>query len=168
MNMRKVSDADKLFYFEKNFFTLDGLWMIETEEETNWGTALKIDTAVWKRLLQIIIRRIKSYLKIETNTIEDLIEILTFRWTVEGWEYDIIKKERNEAEIKIMKCPYKEIMDRNPERQDRIPLICKNMCIGFYEDVTERFNSKIALERTEFMGLGGSKCDFKFKMKTDD
>ncbi|MFX0136422.1 MAG: DUF6125 family protein, partial [Candidatus Hodarchaeota archaeon] len=76
--MKKVSKEDKLFYFERNFFTLDGLWAIETEKETNWETALKIDVAVWKKLLKIIIRRIKKYLKIETNTLTDLVEILTF------------------------------------------------------------------------------------------
>ncbi|MHA1343947.1 MAG: DUF6125 family protein [Promethearchaeota archaeon] len=84
--MRKVSLEDKLFYFERNFFTLDGLWMIETEAETDWTTALKIDLEVWKKLLKIIIRRIRKYLEIKTNTIKDLLNILTFRWTVENWE----------------------------------------------------------------------------------
>ena len=65
---REVSKDDKLFYFGKHFFTLDGLWMIETEEETNWETALKIDTKVWIKLLRIIIRRIKRRLNIETNS----------------------------------------------------------------------------------------------------
>ena len=73
---RKVNEKDKLFYYERSFFTLDGLWMIEVENETNWGTALKIDLAVWNRLLKIIVRRIKKYLKIETNTLQDQIYLL--------------------------------------------------------------------------------------------
>jgi predicted hydrocarbon binding protein len=163
MNMRRITDADKLFYFERNFFTLDGLWMIETENETDWDTALKIDTIVWKRLLRIIMRRLKKYLNIKTNTVKDLVEILTFRWSVEGWKYDILKSEEAEAVVKVLSCPYREIMKRNPERQEKIPLICKNMCIGFYEDVTKHFNPNIELTRTEFMGLGGEACDFTFK-----
>jgi len=34
--MREVNQDDKLFFFERSFITLDGLWMIETEEMTNW------------------------------------------------------------------------------------------------------------------------------------
>ena len=44
--MKEVSNKDKLFYFERNFFTLDGLRMLETESEVGWDTALKIDKAV--------------------------------------------------------------------------------------------------------------------------
>jgi len=29
--MRELTTQDKLFFFEKHFFTLDGLWMIEAE-----------------------------------------------------------------------------------------------------------------------------------------
>ncbi len=77
--MMDVSIEDKLFYFERNFVSLDGLWMLETEIHTDFETALKIDLNVWQRLLKIIFRRIKKYLNIETNTIQDMVEILSFR-----------------------------------------------------------------------------------------
>ncbi|MFW9898287.1 MAG: DUF6125 family protein [Candidatus Thorarchaeota archaeon] len=163
--MREVSKEDKLFYFERNFFTLDGLWAIETEKETNWETALKIDIAVWKKLLNIIVRRIKKYLKIETNKLKDLVDILTFRWSIEGWKYNILKNEENEALIEIDGCPYKSIMDRNPKRHDKIPSICRDMCIPFYKEVAQDFNPKIKLERNKSMGLGNNACDFHFKLK---
>ena len=160
---REVSLEDKLFYFEKSFFTLDGLWMIETEEVTDWETALKIDTKVWIRLLRIIIRRIKKYLNIDTNSLQDLIEILTFRWSVENWDYDIEKNEPSEAIIRIHQCPYNLIMKRNPERHQKIPLICKGMCMPFYEEIAKEFNPEIKLERSTFMGLGDETCDFHYK-----
>ncbi len=160
--MREVSADDKLFFFERNFFTLDGLWMIETENATNWDTALKIDTEVWVKLLKTIIRRIKQYLKIQTNTIEDLLKILTFRWSIEGWEYEIM--ENNSVQIK--KCPYKEIMSRNPERQDRIPLICKDMCIGFYHDVCKDFNPDINFVVKKSQGLGNNSCLFQASLES--
>ena len=160
--MKKISDKDKLFYFERNFFTLDGLWMLETENEIGWETALKIDRVVWDKLLKIIIRRIKKYLKIDTNTLKDIIEILTFRWSVEGWKYIIKKDEENEALIEISECPYKSIMDRNPDRHDKIKSICKDMCDIFYEKIVRDFNSKIVLKRTKFLGLGNNNCDFHF------
>lgn len=161
--MREVSDADKLFYFQKNFFTLDGLWMLETEKEVGWETALRIDTNVWIKLMEIIFRRIKKYLDIENNDLNDLIEILTFRWSIEDWKYSINKISEFEANIEIKKCPYKAIMDRNPERQEKIPLICKDMCIPFYAAIVNDFNPKINLERSEYIGLGNNKCNFHFK-----
>ena len=160
--MKKISDKDKIFYFERNFFTLDGLWMIETEKEVGWDTALKIDKAVWTKLLKIIIKRIKNYLKIETNTLSDLIEILTFRWSIEGWKYNILKNNNSEALIEISKCPYKSIMDRNPDRHDKVESICKDMCIPFYENIIRDFNSKIIIKRTRHLGLGNNVCDFHF------
>jgi hypothetical protein len=162
--MREITDQDKLFYFGKNFFTMDGVWMLETEKEVGWDTSLKIDRAVWIRLMKIIFRRIKNYLKIKTNTLDDLVEIITFRWAIEGWKYKVIRVSEMEIIIEIIECPYKEIMDRNPERQNKIPLICKNMCYPFYKSAFEEFNPNIKFERNEFMGLGDNVCDFCFKI----
>jgi hypothetical protein len=163
--MRQVTDADKLFYFEKNFFTMDGLWMLETEKEVGWDTALKIDKSVWIRLMKIIFRRVKKYLKIETNSLSDLVEILTFRWSIEGWKYSVNQISEKEIDIEINQCPYKAIMDRNPERQDKISLICNDMCRPFYKVVVHNFNPSIYLERNKFMGLGDRICNFKFTNK---
>jgi hypothetical protein len=162
---RKVNDKDRLFYFERSFFTLDGLWMIEVEKETGWDTALSIDLEVWKKLIKIVIRRIKEYLKIQTNTLQDLINILTFRWSIESWDYEVTENEEGEAYIEINHCPYKSIMDRNPERQDKAPLICREMCIPFYKAIVEDFNPNINIERKYCMGYGNKHCDFHFKIK---
>lgn len=163
--MRTITDADKIFYFEKSFFTMDGLWMLETEKEVGWDTALKIDKAVWIRLMNITFRRIKKYLNIDNNNLNDLIEILTFRWSIEGWKYSINQDSEFEAVIEINECPYKAIMDRNPERREKISLICKDMCIPFYNAVLEDFNPKIKLERSKFMGLGDNVCHFHFRQR---
>ncbi|MFW9989426.1 MAG: DUF6125 family protein [Candidatus Odinarchaeota archaeon] len=162
--MRKITEADKIFYFEKNFFTMDGVWMLETEKEVGWDTALKIDRAVWIRLMRIFFRRIKRYLKIESNRLEDLVEIITFRWSIEGWKYEVDQISASEVIINIKECPYKAIMDRNPERQELIPLICNNMCFPFYEVVFKEFNPKIKFERVKSLGLGDDSCDFCFKL----
>ena len=160
--MREVNQDDKLFFFERSFITLDGLWMIETEEMTNWEVALKIDVIVWKKLLKIIIRRLKKYLNLEKNDLTNLIKILTFRWSIEGWKYSIIQHDADKVKILVNQCPYKSAMDRNPERTEKQSLICKNMCIPFYKAITNDFNENIDLERTKYMGLGDDYCDFTF------
>ncbi|MBY9012352.1 MAG: L-2-amino-thiazoline-4-carboxylic acid hydrolase [Candidatus Lokiarchaeota archaeon] len=163
--MKKVSVDDKLFFFERSFITLDGLWMIETEEMTNWETALKIDVIVWKELLKVVIRRLKKYLHFEKNDLVSLIDILTFRWDIEGWEYEVMQREPDKAEIIVNQCPYKAAMDRNPERTEKQSLICKNMCIPFYKSVVKDFNEDIVLVRTAYKGLGDGYCDFSFSFE---
>ncbi|TFG28145.1 MAG: hypothetical protein EU532_05935 [Promethearchaeota archaeon] len=160
-----VTLEDRLFYFENHWFTMDGLWMVETENELGKKLALKIDIVVWQRLYQIIFRRLKRYLNIEDNSIKDLIKILEFAWSCEGYNYEIVKKEQTEAILNIKACPYKEMMDRNPERHERIEAICKDMCIPFYEPAIAEFNPKILLERKQFLGVGDSICDYHFKLK---
>ena len=91
--MKQLSIDDKLFFFERNFFTLDGLWVLTIEKEINWDIAFKIDLTVWKKMLNIIFRRLKKYLKLKNNDLEDAVEILTFRWSIEGWNYEIIRNK---------------------------------------------------------------------------
>ena len=162
--MKELTVKDKLFFFEKQFFTLDGLWMILAEEKTDWNTALEIDLKVWLKLLKIIIRRLKKYLNITSSDIIDLLEILTFRWSVEGWKYEIMDINSNEVYISVKRCPYKSAMDRNPERHEKRPLICNNMCRPFYNEIVKEFNPSILLKRTKFMGLGADDCDFRLSM----
>jgi hypothetical protein len=162
ISKRDISIDDKLFYFEKNFKTLDGLWIIELERLTNWQIALKIDIIVWQRLYEIIFRRVKQYLNIKGNSIEDLVELLSFIWSCEGYEYKVVKKINEEAILHMTTCPYIDSMRRNPDRHDKIESICKDMCIPFYEPALKEFNPKIKLERREFIGLGNKICDYHF------
>jgi len=163
--MKKINQDDKLFFFEKSFFTLDGLWMIETEDTTNWETALKLDVIVWKELLKVIFRRLKKYLQLEKNDLTNLIDILTFRWSIEGWEYKVLQHKYDKVKILVNQCPYKAAMDRNPERTEKQSLICKEMCIPFYKSTINDFNKDIIINRTEYMGLSGSYCDFSFSFE---
>ena len=162
---KEVTLEDRLFYFENHWFTMDGLWMVETENELGKKLALKIDIVVWQRLYQTIFRRLKRYLSIKENSIKDLIKILEFAWSCEGYNYEIVKAEQTDAILNIKTCPYKSMMDRNPDRHDRIEAICKDMCIPFYEPAIEDFNPQIVLKRKQFLGVGDSVCDYHFKLK---
>jgi len=166
--MRELSKDDRLFYFEKNWFTLDGLWIIETEKATDFETALNIDLTVWKELFKIIYRRIKNYLKTDAATMEDVLDILAFRWTCEGWTFRTEVFDDCHGKATIEKCPYKEIMSRNPERIDAIPRICKNICIPIYEDAIAAINPAVNVTRSQFMGLGDETCDFDLLLENPE
>ncbi len=158
--MHEASPEDKLFYFERNFFTLDGLWMIEAEKHTDFETALKIDLAVWNKFMPIVFRRLKRYLRITSNTLSDLVTLLTFRWRAEGWKFTIPVQSEKMSEIHIKTCPYLQAMKRNPERADKMTAICSRMCKPFYAKIVEDFNPALTLHRTKFQGLGDPICDF--------
>jgi len=137
---------------------------VEIENQTDFKTALKIDLIVWQRFLKIILSRIKHYLNIKSDSIKDLVEILSFRWGCEGRENEIVKNEEKKADIEIKKCPYKAMMDRNEERHHVISQICKKICIPLYKSAIESFNPKIQVKRDKFMGLGDNICQFRFKL----
>ncbi|NMC04506.1 MAG: hypothetical protein GYA24_04800 [Candidatus Lokiarchaeota archaeon] len=161
--MRELTKDDRLFYFERNFFTLDGLWIIEAEKATNFDTALKIDLAVWLKLLKTAYRRIKEHVEADTTTAAGILDVLAFRWSCEKWTFTIEKSERHEARAVVSKCPYKEIMDRNPERKALVPRICKEICVPIYDDAIATINPKARIERDSFMGLGQLACTFTIK-----
>ncbi|MBD3193500.1 MAG: hypothetical protein GF317_00480 [Candidatus Lokiarchaeota archaeon] len=166
--MNQVEKQDKLFFYERHFLTLDGLWMIETEKEFGWDFALEIDLAVWNRFLNIMIEEIMKYKKLEQHSIQNLILILAFRWKVEEWDFDVkINDAQSKVLVKIDKCPYNSAMLRNPERHDKIPLICKNMCIPFYEEIISNYNKNIQLDRRNYLGLGNQFCDFTISYGSD-
>nr|MDO8112018.1 DUF6125 family protein [Candidatus Sigynarchaeota archaeon] len=162
--MKALSKDDRLFYYEKNYYTLDGLWILETEKATDFDTALKIDLAVWKELLKIIYRRIKDYLKIEGKTVAEVMDLLAFRWACEKWDFTIDVASPDKGKATIKKCPYKEIMDRNPARKDIIPRICTDICIPIYKEAIASINPAIRVKRSNFMGKGSPICDFELSM----
>ena len=56
-------------------------------------------------------------------------------------------------------------MERNPDRRDKIPLICKHMCFPFYKAAFNDFNPEIVFKREKAMGLGDDICTFQFKLQ---
>ena len=115
--------------------------------------ALKLDIVVWQKLYRIIFRRVKKYLNVNGNTLEDLVSILSFIWNCEGNIHDIFQAGDNQFTISIIECPYIDAMKRNPERHDRMESICTDMCVQYLQPVINEFNPKIEITRDKFMGL---------------
>jgi hypothetical protein len=154
---------DRLFYFEKQFFTLDGLWITEVEQAADADVSFAVDLAVWQKLLVIAFRRIKDYLHLDTTTIADVLQILEFRWACERWDFEISATSEDERQVTIKTCPYKAIMDRNPERASLIPRICKEICMPLYTHAIASLNPEILVERPASMGLGDDACEFDLR-----
>ena len=124
-----------------------------------------MDIIVWERLYVILFRRVGRHLGLSGNSLKDLGEILSFLWTCEEVEYEILKLNEEEAIFYITTCPYIDAMKRNPERQHRIESICKKMCVKYLEGAVKQFNPNIEIDRSRYIGLGDNKCDFHMKLK---
>ncbi len=159
------TDADKLAYFQQNFFTLDGLWMVVLEEHLGLEETVKIDLQVWERFFPIIYRRIARYLKIETQTVEDFVKVLGFRWMAEGWDFRIEEVSPKLARVTIKKggCPYHAALSR-ANRPDKMPRICNEVCDRLYEIAASSFNPAIKVRRTKRQGVNAEECDFLFQI----
>ncbi len=160
MQPPKVSEDDKLFYFGRHFFTLDGLWMIEVENEWGREKSLEVDLRVWLRFLKIVYKRIKDRLDADTSRADGIVDVLAFRWSCEEWEYSIQEHGPGRARVTITRCPWHEMMKRNPERHDMIPRICKDICIPIYTEAIASLNPDARVERTKYQGFGDASCKF--------
>ncbi len=160
-----LTDADKLAYFQQNFFTLDGLWMVVLEEHLGLEETIKIDLQVWEHFFPVIYRRIARYLKIRTQTVEDFVRILGFRWTAEGWDFKIEEVSPTSARVTINKggCPYHAGLLR-ANRPDKMPRICNDVCDRLYEIAANSFNPAIKVRRTKRQGINADTCDFIFEI----
>jgi len=160
-----LTDADKLAYFQKNFFTLDGLWMVAAEEHLGLDKAIEIDLDVWERFFPIIYRRITQYLGIEGRTAEDFVRVLAFRWAAEGWTFTIDEASPERAVVSIHAggCPYYEGLQR-AQRPDKVPRICNDVCDRLYEIAAQTFNPEIKVSRTRRLGNGDETCNFVFEI----
>ncbi len=160
-----MTDADKLVYFQQNFFTLDGFWMVVLEEYLGLEETIKIDLQVWERLFPVLYRRIARYLKITSQTVEDFVRILGFRWTAEGWDFKIEEVSPKSARVTINKggCPYHAALVR-AKRRDKMPRICNDVCDRLYEIAATSFNPDIKVRRTKRQGIDAEVCDFIFEI----
>lgn len=160
-----LTDSDKLAYFQQNFFTLDGLWMVVLEERLGLDETVKIDLKVWERFFPVIYRRIARYLQIVTQTVEDFVRILGFRWSAEGWDFKIDEVSPKSARVTIKKggCPYHAGLLR-ANRPDKMPRICNDVCDRLYEIAARSFNPAIKVMRTRRQGIEGDVCDFIFEL----
>lgn len=158
-----LSDADKLYYFQRNWFTLDGMWMVVVEEELGLERTIAIDLQVWERLFPILYRRIKRRLGVTGTGVDDFVRVLAFRWVAEGWTFSVDEETLSPAHAEITiapgGCPYHQALVR-AERPDKIPRICHEVCDPLYDIAAKAFNPKIRVRRTLRQGDGAGTCNF--------
>jgi hypothetical protein len=124
--MKQISESQVAEYFRRSYTAVDGLWFMKVEKTFNFDTALEIDHQVWKVLPKIQARMLKSMLNLD-NGIQGLLEGITTRLTLEGFEFEAEKGSVG-FRIFIKKCPWQELMTKSGREHlsEKVSsLICK-------------------------------------------
>jgi hypothetical protein len=109
--MTNLTEEQKAEYFRRSYTAVDGLWFMKVEEKLGFDEALRLDEAVWKVLPKIQARALKGIMHLEGG-LEDLEQALSARLALEGFEYEMERREDGFAVI-VKRCPWHDIMVRS-------------------------------------------------------
>lgn len=139
MDTSKDILTDLLFMHMRNIWSEDGLYFLGIEKRFGVETAIEIDREVWATMGKIEARRIKRLLKLNGDTISDLMEALKHT----SWWLDNENKEfeldETRAVIRIKEC-YVQI---TREKKGLDEFNCKPVRTGFLRNFAAEFNPKI-------------------------
>lgn len=108
--MTGLTDEQKAEYFRRSYTAVDGLWFMKVEEKQGFAEALRLDEAVWKVLPKIQARTLKSMMHLEGG-LPGLQQALSARLALEGFEYEMERREEEEGFAVIVKrCPWHDLM----------------------------------------------------------
>lgn len=105
LNDKQIAD----FYY-RSYTAVDGLWFMKIEEKHGFDVALDIDNEVWKVLIKIQARMLKSMGKMG-NGIEALFECFTTMLKLNGYTFKTEKTgSDNGFRVIVSTCPWHNFM----------------------------------------------------------
>jgi hypothetical protein len=106
-----ISDAVKAEYFKRVFETIDGLWFMKVEEDSDFEHALEIDKRVWEIVPKIQARALKKLLALGDGA-ENLARALEAKFEMEDYSAEVLRAG-GDLEIKVKKCPWNDLMHKS-------------------------------------------------------
>ncbi|RLI02205.1 hypothetical protein DRO30_03010 [Candidatus Bathyarchaeota archaeon] len=128
--------------FNKNWWTVDGLWFRVVEEEFGLDAAWKVNFKVSERMAPIMAKRILKFLGFKGEKISELVEALKFLpWSaVQGAEVKILGED--EAILSVVECKPQKFRVKNGLKE----FPCKDLGLRFFARFAEAVNPKIRVE----------------------
>jgi len=174
MSENCLTDEQKTEYFRRSYTAVDGLWFMKIEERFGFDLALTIDEAVWSILPKIQARTLKGMMNLN-NGIEDLMKALSTRFSLEGYEFKMQRKDDG-IEVEVIRCPWHQIMLKSG-RGDLSEKVSNVICrvenetwareFSLYkeEEVESRNCERISFERESRLCRGEGRCSLRFGRK---
>jgi len=128
-------------YFQKCFFSVDGLWFLKLEEALGFEKALEIDLEVWKILPKIQARTIKKLLGLPDSLLGLQIAI-AFKCTAEGFKFSILPDGQHSFSLEIDECPWVRMIS-GAGRKHLLPAIADAICPIEHATFAREFDSTI-------------------------
>ncbi|MCX6677455.1 MAG: DUF6125 family protein [Methanothrix sp.] len=162
--MTGLTDEQKAEYFRRSYTAVDGLWFMKVEEKLGFAEALQLDEAVWKVLPKIQARTLKRMMHLEGG-LPGLQQALSARLALEGFEYEMERREEEEGFAVIVKrCPWHDLMiksGRGKLSEQVSDLICRVENSVWASEFSGE-GGEIGFEREERICRGEGRCVLRF------
>lgn len=155
----------KLFadYLRKCFVSVDGLWFMKIEEDTDFEKALEVDIAVWKVLPKIEARTIKELLALGHGIVA-LHAALDFKLRAECYSHSLSPVHEGAFTLNVHDCPWvKHIKKAN--RGHFLDRISASICPAEYGAFTAEFGKNITIDHQRGNCAQHGRCSFFYQTK---
>jgi len=158
------TDQQKIELLKRSYMAVDGLWFMMVEKEFDFEAALKIDIAVWEVLPKIQVRKILELTGFSGSTASEFLQLLKIKFSLEEYDYKIIKNTPERLDVKIKNCPWVELL-RKSGRLELAERIGKEICTLDLNGWANAFHKDLQLEWISRDCISSSGCNFAFNIK---
>jgi hypothetical protein len=148
-------------YYRRSYFAVDGLWFMKSEEKHGFDEALRIDAEVWGVLAKLQARKARELLKINGNTIKDLITALKLKWTAEEYDYEVLDADDARGVVLLHGCPWLTIM-KKAGREHLTSRIGECVCTREYRAWAKEFDPEIEIQIERMLCREDKPCRLSF------
>lgn len=155
----------------RSYFAIDGLWFVMTEEEDGLERALEIDERVWRVMPKIQARKARELLRTQEHTPGALVRCMALKLAAEGHRYEVSFRGPGEAEIVIIDCPWRALLEQSG-REQLGPAIADRICAAEVAVWAAEFSPEdgppIAAQMIESICKGDACCRVSFSVADDE
>lgn len=148
-------------FLRRSFFTVDGLWFVNSERDLGFDKALDLDHRVWESMAKVQARKARELCGGEIG-LAGLVKSLVLKFESEGWGFEVEEREK-EARFRITGCPWFKILEKS-ERTHLEPTITQTICSTEYPLWAAEFGDGITFD-LEKESPGSGTCCMVFRDK---
>lgn len=148
-------------YLRKCFVSVDGLWFMKVEEDSDFEKALDRDIAVWRVLPKIEARTIQGLIN-PGEGIEGLRRALEFKLSAELFRFELSRLSHGGFGLDLCDCPW-VCHIKKANRQQFLERISESICLVEYRTFAGEFGRDITVEHDRGRCRTDGCCSFRFQ-----
>jgi hypothetical protein len=148
-------------YLRKCFVSVDGLWFMKVEEDSDFEKALDLDIAVWRVLPKIEARTIQGLINTGEG-IDGLQRALEFKLSAELFRFELSPLSHEGFDLDLCDCPW-VCHIKKANRQQFLDRISESICSVEYQNFVNEFGRDITVEHDRGRCRSDGCCSFHFQ-----